>query len=168
MALPPPGLETSQCSRALQPEAALGAGKGQRCCGVGEGGVVGTTLRSWDETWSIPGIGASQLSAACGDISALEKKLGHSQDGDTGTRRGLRTPRPAHTAHQDLQAERLKATTVIISAFNWGHWAEVGAMAVSLEEPFPTQPPARAGHRSGGGCREPTGTRWWQTERGET
>lgn len=38
------------------------------CWSVGDGGVVGATLRSWEETWNILGIGASQPSAACGDI----------------------------------------------------------------------------------------------------
>lgn len=99
-----------------------------------------------------------------GAVSVLEKKQRcweHSQDGDTGTRRGLRTARPAHRAHQHPQAERPKATTLIISASNWGHWAVMGATAVSLEGPIPTQPPARPGPRGQGGCREPTGTWWW-------
>lgn len=38
------------------------------CWLVGDRGVVGATLRSWEETWNILGIGASQPSAACGDI----------------------------------------------------------------------------------------------------
>lgn len=52
---------------------------------------------------------------------------------------------------------------IIISASRWGHWAVMGARAVSLEEPIPTQSLARPGHRGLGGCREPTGT-WWQLE----
>lgn len=68
--------------------------------------------------------------------------------------------RPAHRPHQHPQAERLKAKTIIISSSSWRHWAVTRTMAVSLEEPIPTQPSARPRHRGQRGCREPAGTVW--------
>lgn len=123
--------------------------------------MVGATPRFWDETWSIPGIGASQPSAGCGDILFWKSSRGAgdpSQDGDRGTRRGLRIPSPAHRTHQHPQAERLKATTILISASSWGCWAATGARAVSLGELIPMQPPANAEHQGQGSCSESAGT----------